>query len=578
MDINSGTTNNLIEQRALDTLETYSGSNNYILRLKYLKDTNKKFYPTRSQSDYILSYQNVTPKVAKKWVDMDPYFSKKIADEKLYTKIPEQVWVEKLLVEKDKSYHIWGKMFHEEQFHEFWLPKGALIKTHKVEDVNIDYSKYSHRPPLDHQKIAIERLAGSKRFILADDMGLGKTTSTIIAALETNVKKILIVCPASLKINWQREIENYTDRSVYISEGKNFSTEHDFVIVNYDILKNFYDLKDKDNSLITKCNFDLIILDECFTYDTKIVTEFGDIKIGDIVENGLDYKILTYNKKTGEIEYKKINRWIKKNTDTIYRIKFNNGLFIECTDNHKFYVKEKGYVKARELTTNDNLYMLSETINQETNLEKEQILFKDVCFNNKQKKNNTKTKRKKFSKKLSSLWDNNEIYNREKYEHKNLLFNFLCINRKIKQSECKNEEKNNNRKKWWLVKTYEKSTCGKSTYGETIINKNEKKQSHEKFRIQRKNDTKIERENFFIEGWEWTNNTTTKNFTRNLRKWVGNGITYINKRRVTFIQKFTTIIQSRYRKSIVKNSCGSGWQITQDKKMEVFGQKKNRSI
>ncbi len=31
----------------------------------------------------------------------------------------------------------------------------------------------------------------------------GKTTSTIIAALETDAKKILIICPATLKINWQ---------------------------------------------------------------------------------------------------------------------------------------------------------------------------------------------------------------------------------------------------------------------------------------------------------------------------------------------------------------------------------------
>ena len=148
-----------------------------------------------------------------------------------------------LLVEKDKSYHIWGKVLDKEQIHEFWLPKGALLKTHKVERVEIDYSKYNHRPPLNHQKEAIEKLAGSKRFILADDMGLGKTTSTIIAAMETGAKRILIICPASLKINWQREIENYSDRSVYIAEGKNFSTEHDFVIVNYDILKNFYDIK-----------------------------------------------------------------------------------------------------------------------------------------------------------------------------------------------------------------------------------------------------------------------------------------------------------------------------------------------
>jgi SWI/SNF-related matrix-associated actin-dependent regulator 1 of chromatin subfamily A len=93
-------------------------------------------------------------------------------------------------------------------------------------------------------------------------MGLGKTTSTIIGALETGAKKILIICPATLKINWKREIENYSDRSVYIAEGKNFSTEHDFVIINYDIIKNFHDTKKKDDSKVLAANFDLVIVDE----------------------------------------------------------------------------------------------------------------------------------------------------------------------------------------------------------------------------------------------------------------------------------------------------------------------------
>jgi len=282
LENNTSENSNLtIEQRAISLLETYQGANNYILKLKHQKETNKRFFPTRAQCDYIINYYEVTPKVAKRWVDLDPYFAKKIADEKLLLKIPEQVWVEKLLVEKEKSYHVWGKVLDSEIIHDFWLPKGALIKTHTIKNVEIDYEKYSHRPPLAHQKEAIEKLAGSKRFILADDMGLGKTTATIIAALETGAKKILIVCPASLKINWQREIENYTDRSVYISEGKNFSIEHDFVIVNYDILKNFYDLKDKDNSLITQGNFDLIILDEAHYVSngqaarTKLVNSFS---------------------------------------------------------------------------------------------------------------------------------------------------------------------------------------------------------------------------------------------------------------------------------------------------------------
>ncbi len=270
-----------IEQKAIHILESYSGANNYILKIKQQKSRNKNFYPTRSQSDYIINYSETQPKVAKKWVELDPYFAKKIANDNLFTEIPKQIWVEKLLVEKDKSYHIWGKYYDSELVRDLWLPKGALLKTHKIEEVNIDYTKYSHRPPLEHQRIAIESLAGSKRYILADDMGLGKTTSTIIAALETEAKKILIICPATLKINWQREIENYSDRPVYICEGKNFSTEHDFVIINYDIIKNFYDLKNKENSLITKCNFDLVIIDEAHYIQnaqaqrTKLINSFA---------------------------------------------------------------------------------------------------------------------------------------------------------------------------------------------------------------------------------------------------------------------------------------------------------------
>ena len=250
------------ESKALLILEDYEGSNNYILNLKHKKENSKSFTPTRSQSEYIINYNNTNPKVAKKWVKLDSYFGKKLMEDKMYTKEPSEIYVEKLLVEKDKAFHIWGKIFSGETLHDFWMPKSALLKDNEVKNVSIDYEKYNHRAPMSHQKEAIEKLVRNKKFILADDMGLGKTTSTIIAALETGAKKILIVCPASLKLNWEREIANYSDRIVYIAEGKKFSTEHDFVIVNYDILKNFHDIKDKEKSEIMKINFDLVIMDE----------------------------------------------------------------------------------------------------------------------------------------------------------------------------------------------------------------------------------------------------------------------------------------------------------------------------
>ena len=270
----------VLERKALDLLETYSGANNYIMRLRKKQIDNKKFYPTRAQAEYIVNYINTTPKVAKKWVELDEYFSKKISDEKLFTKVATQVYVEKLLIEKDTSYHIWGKFFDSQELHDFWLPKVALIKNNKVENVVIDYEKYSHRPPLEHQKEAIQKLVENKKFILADDMGLGKTTSTIIAALETGAKKMLIICPASLKINWQREIENYSNRTTSIIEGKKWD-DADFVIINYDIIKNFHDDKKKTESIIVKSKFDLVIIDEAHYVQnsqaqrTKLINDIG---------------------------------------------------------------------------------------------------------------------------------------------------------------------------------------------------------------------------------------------------------------------------------------------------------------
>ena len=269
----------VLERKALDLLETYQGANNYIIRLRQKQIDNKKFYPTRAQAEYIINYHETAPKVAKKWVELDSYFAQKIANDKLLSSVPTKVYVEKLLVEKDTAYHIWGKYFESEQVYDFWIPKVALIKDNKVKDVIIDYEKYSHRPPLEHQREAIKSLVENKKFILADDMGLGKTTSTIIAALETGAKKILIICPASLKINWQREIENYSDQPTSIIEGKKWE-DGTFIIINYDIIKNFHDEKKKSDSILLKTMFDLVIIDEAHYIQnkqaqrTKLINDF----------------------------------------------------------------------------------------------------------------------------------------------------------------------------------------------------------------------------------------------------------------------------------------------------------------
>ena len=254
------------EIEARELLSTYEGSNNQLLEWKRKFTDVKNFKLTRPQAEYVMKYKDVTPKVARKYIKIVSTFGEKLMEEKLLTKPVEQIWCEKLLCDSEKAFHIWGKILDSEQNTAFWLPKAAIVQPEKKLDRIIDYSPYSVRPPMDHQKIAIEKLLANDKFILADDMGLGKTTSAVIASLESKARKILIVCPASLKINWEREIRNYSDRKVLIVEGRKWGSTFDFYIINYDIIKNYHTTDKSEDSddykLLVNANFDLAIVDE----------------------------------------------------------------------------------------------------------------------------------------------------------------------------------------------------------------------------------------------------------------------------------------------------------------------------
>ena len=59
-----------------------------------------------------------------------------------------------------------------------------------------------------HQIEGVAFLLGRRRALLADDMGLGKTRQSIIAMTEVEPEgPYLVICPASVKRNWAREIE-----------------------------------------------------------------------------------------------------------------------------------------------------------------------------------------------------------------------------------------------------------------------------------------------------------------------------------------------------------------------------------
>jgi SNF2 family DNA or RNA helicase len=104
--------------------------------------------------------------------------------------------------------------------------------------------------------------------ILADDMGLGKTIQTIAYLLGRKnagyKKPSLIICPASLVYNWQKELERFAPslRVKMVSGTARFRKEAIQSKEQADVWITSYDMAKRDVSLYAKCQFDTQIIDE----------------------------------------------------------------------------------------------------------------------------------------------------------------------------------------------------------------------------------------------------------------------------------------------------------------------------
>lgn len=93
----------------------------------------------------------------------------------------------------------------------------------------------------------------------------------------------------------------------------------------------------------------------CFPYDQCIMTEKGMLKIGDIVENKINVRILGANKDS--LSWQKITRYDKNQKNQIVKIATKRGS-IECTADHPIYVSGRGFVEARRLRKGDRIKSL----------------------------------------------------------------------------------------------------------------------------------------------------------------------------------------------------------------------------
>jgi SWI/SNF-related matrix-associated actin-dependent regulator 1 of chromatin subfamily A len=109
--------------------------------------------------------------------------------------------------------------------------------------------------------------------LLADEMGLGKSAQAITyLKINPELRPTLIICPASIKINWQLEIKKWANEESLILYGKKSShiAKYPYYIINYDILAEEIKIDKKkvlkDTSWIFKLasmGIKAIIIDEC---------------------------------------------------------------------------------------------------------------------------------------------------------------------------------------------------------------------------------------------------------------------------------------------------------------------------
>ena len=136
-----------------------------------------------------------------------------------------------------------------------WLEDSEPVQTY--EPLPLSVLSVPHNlliEPYDYQKEGIAYALEKKRCILGDEQGLGKTVEAIGVLTATRAFPALVICPASLKINWQRELRKFGGLTSVILDNSNQSTWDRWwelkrqdgspmaqvFIVNYESLRKFF--------------------------------------------------------------------------------------------------------------------------------------------------------------------------------------------------------------------------------------------------------------------------------------------------------------------------------------------------
>lgn len=226
--------------------------------------------------------------------------------EKKYWTIPCRDLAEFLMcVKKIPNLDIKADISVKQKYYEYldWkknqlsLKNGALKNNNLIEQIRQEMSADSRLYPF--QVIGSYFLYKAEDGMLCDMVGLGKTIQSLTAVdkhmSDKSINFCIIICPSTLKRNWEQEIQKWTSKTCVVIDGtpaqrkKQYKQayKYDYLIINYDLLN--FDMSNIDELILKKGYVYALIMDEIQyiknhqakrSKHTKIISRFAKYSIG----------------------------------------------------------------------------------------------------------------------------------------------------------------------------------------------------------------------------------------------------------------------------------------------------------
>jgi len=175
-----------------------------------------------------------------------------------------------------------------------------------------------------YQQIGVNFLAKAKKALLADEMGLGKSIQSIQMIVDSGLKRNLILCPSTLKLNWRNEFLKHFDITPVVISGTKkerieqwADTGTQYVIANYDLLRLDWDVIPK--------SWDSIIADEVVYLKHNTSTR---TKLAKKLQSPIRLALSGLPLENNLMEFQSIMEWIRPElVPSAYRFKYRYGVW-----------------------------------------------------------------------------------------------------------------------------------------------------------------------------------------------------------------------------------------------------------